>query len=99
MLVSRPGERTVYVNSCPGGAGSPPICITPDVGATSTFDRVVVIDGGAAVEDGRPADLAAKKGRYASLLEAEHDVRVRLWEGASWRRWWLDDGRLREKGP
>jgi ATP-binding cassette subfamily B protein len=34
-------------------------------------DRVVVIDHGRIIEDGTPADLVARGGRFAALLELE----------------------------
>jgi ATP-binding cassette subfamily B protein len=73
--------------------------ITHDVGDTREFDRVVVLAQGKVVEDGVPAELAARPGsQYARLLEAEEEVRTRLWQGAPWRRLWMEDGRLTE-GP
>ena len=73
------------------------LCATHDVGETSSFDRVLVVDGGRVVEDGTPADLAARAdSRYAALLAAEDAVRAALWEDPTWRRLRLDDGRVRE---
>jgi ATP-binding cassette subfamily B protein len=73
------------------------VCITHDVGETQTFERVLVIEGGQIIEDGAPADLAARSGsRYRAMLEAEVDVRERLWSGAAWRKLWLEEGQLTE---
>ena len=49
--------------------------------------RVLVIEDGRIVEDGRPAELAETAGsRYSSLLAAEQAVRQELWASAEWRR-------------
>jgi ATP-binding cassette subfamily B protein len=74
------------------------ICITHDVGETQSFDRVVVIEQGRAVEDGSPAELLARPGtRYRDLLEAETAVREGLWSSRVWRRLRLDNGRVCEE--
>jgi hypothetical protein len=74
-------------------------CITHDVGETQGFDRVLVVEGGQIVEDGVPAELAAKPGsRYGALLEAEWEVREGLWSSDLWRRLRLEEGRLVEAG-
>lgn len=78
--------------------GATLLCITHDVAETSAFDRVLVVEDGTIAEDGAPADLTAGAGsRYARLLRAEADVRATLGAG-SWRRLWLEDGRLHEAG-
>jgi ATP-binding cassette subfamily B protein len=75
------------------------LCITHDVGETSTFDRVLVLDGGRVVEDGAPRALAEDPAsRYHALLAAEEDVRAAVWSGPFWRRLRLEGGRLREAG-
>jgi ABC-type bacteriocin/lantibiotic exporter with double-glycine peptidase domain len=73
------------------------LCVTHDLRASATFERVVVIDGGRVVEDGNPAELSSRPGsRYRDLLEAEDAVRQELSAGPSWRRIRLADGRLEE---
>jgi ABC-type transport system involved in cytochrome bd biosynthesis fused ATPase/permease subunit len=72
------------------------LCVTHDVGETTAFDRVLVVDGGRIVEDDTPARLAAGDTRYRALLDAEQQVRQVLWQGADWRRLTLQDGRLHE---
>jgi len=73
------------------------LCITHDVGATQTFDHVLVVEVGRIVEQGVPADLAAcPDSRYRAMLEAEVTVREGLWSSGVWRRIWLADGRLVE---
>ena len=79
--------------------GATLLCITHDVGETQAFDRVLVVEGGQIVEDGAPADLAARPGsRYRALLEAEQEVREGLWSSGIWRRLRLEEGRLVEAG-
>ena len=73
------------------------LCITHDVGETQAFERVLVIENGRIVEDAAPAVLAARSdSRYHAMLEAEEEVRRGLWEGAAWRRLWIEKGELRE---
>ncbi|HKR01253.1 MAG TPA: ATP-binding cassette domain-containing protein, partial [Pyrinomonadaceae bacterium] len=74
------------------------LCITHDVGETLSFQRVLVVEDGHVVEDGAPLELAAQpRSRYRNLLDAEEEVREKLWEGVSWRRLRIEKGRLTEK--
>jgi ABC-type transport system involved in cytochrome bd biosynthesis fused ATPase/permease subunit len=74
------------------------ICITHDVGETLGFPRVLVIEDGRVIEDGKPIELAQKaNSRYRSLLTAESEVTQTLWSSQTWRKVHLDDGRLTEK--
>jgi ATP-binding cassette subfamily B protein len=66
--------------------GATLLCVTHDVSETLGFGRVLVVEDGRIVEDGRPAELAAGATRYRALLEAEDAVRARMWNGAHWRR-------------
>jgi ABC-type bacteriocin/lantibiotic exporter with double-glycine peptidase domain len=69
-----------------------------DIEHTLDFSRVLVVDGGRIVEDGRPADLAADSAsRYRALLDAEARVRAARWSGALWRRLIVRDGRVWER--
>jgi ABC-type bacteriocin/lantibiotic exporter with double-glycine peptidase domain len=71
------------------------IFITHDVGETMLFDRVLVIEDGRLIEDGVPKDLAAQPDtRYRAFLDAEDEVRIKIWESADWRRMILQDGKL-----
>jgi ATP-binding cassette subfamily B protein len=75
--------------------GATLLCVTHDVGETLAFARVLVVEGGRIVEDGRPEDLAARPGsRYRALLDAEQDVREDLWKSAVWRRLRMERGHL-----
>jgi ATP-binding cassette subfamily B protein len=71
------------------------LCVTHDVSETQQFDRVLVLDGGRIVEDGTPAELAARGGAYSALLQAEDQVRRQMWQGTEWRHLRMDGGQLR----
>jgi ABC-type transport system involved in cytochrome bd biosynthesis fused ATPase/permease subunit len=76
------------------------ICVTHDIDETLAFRRVLVVDEGRVVEDGDPAELAARPDSlYAALLAAERTVRRDLWESSVWRRWHLEGGRVTEQAP
>ncbi|WP_437722548.1 ATP-binding cassette domain-containing protein [Sorangium sp. So ce861] len=71
------------------------LCVTHDVGETRAFERVLVVDGGRVVEDGAPAELAARLGsRYRALLDAEAAVQRGLWSSGGWRRLKVVRGRI-----
>ncbi|WP_437503277.1 ATP-binding cassette domain-containing protein [Sorangium sp. So ce1099] len=71
------------------------LCVTHDVGETRSFERVLVVDGGRVVEDGAPAELAARPdSRYRALLEAEAAVQRGLWSSGGWRRVKVVRGRI-----
>jgi ATP-binding cassette subfamily B protein len=68
--------------------------VTHDVAETRTFARVLVVEDGRIVEDGSPAELAARPdSRYAALLRVE-DAAKAAWE--QWKRLRLVDGRLED---
>jgi ABC-type bacteriocin/lantibiotic exporter with double-glycine peptidase domain len=73
------------------------LCVTHDVRETRAFHRVLVVDDGRIVEDGRPEDLIATVGsRYRALLDVEESLRHGLWNATLWRRIRLDAGRAHE---
>lgn len=73
------------------------ICVTHDVLETRSFNRVIVVDGGQIVEDGRPDDLAAvPASRYRALLDIDESLRQSRWGASVWRRICLDGGRTQE---
>jgi ATP-binding cassette subfamily B protein len=74
--------------------GATMLCATHDLAETRLFPRVIVIEGGVAVEDGPPAELAAREGsRYAELLMRERNAQE-AW--ARWKHVRIVDGRLEE---
>jgi ATP-binding cassette subfamily B protein len=70
--------------------------VTHDVTETETFDRVVVVDGGRVVEEGRPSELLARESRYRHMVQTERRVHDELWGSAVWRRVRIEDGRVVE---
>jgi ATP-binding cassette subfamily B protein len=76
--------------------GATLLCITHDIHATLGFERVLIVEDGRVVEDGRPRELARAESRYRTLLDAEERVRETLWSGVDWRRLTLDKGQLSE---
>jgi ATP-binding cassette subfamily B protein len=70
------------------------LCVTHDVAETQSFDRVLVVEGGCIVEDGRPAELARRASRYRDMLLAEAQVQSRLWQDPRWRRLRVEEGSL-----
>jgi ATP-binding cassette subfamily B protein len=77
--------------------GATLLAISHDVGETASFDRVVVVEGGRVVEQGRPEALGAQgSSAYARLLSDEREARGRF-AARGWRRLRLADGALRER--
>jgi ATP-binding cassette subfamily B protein len=77
--------------------GSTLFVVTHDVSETREFSRVLVLDSGRLVEDGKPTELAERPGsRYGAMLEAEQAVRRGLWSSDVWRRLRIDGGWLLE---
>ncbi len=71
------------------------LCVSHDVASMADFDRVVVIEDGRITESGSPKTLAAQAdSRYRRLLDAEEDITKNVWQKASWRRLYLDQGQL-----
>jgi ATP-binding cassette subfamily B protein len=74
------------------------VCITHDLEDTLDFDRVLVVEEGAVVENGSPVTLSALPGScYRRLIDAEARVRSELWTGNLWRRVRIHSGRLIEE--
>jgi ABC-type multidrug transport system ATPase subunit len=72
------------------------LCITHDVSETEAFDRVLVMEGGRIVEDGDPKTLLSREGsRYRALVDSEREL-MKLWSDATWRKWEIRDGTVRE---
>ena len=74
------------------------LCITHDIAETLEFERVLVIDRGRIVEDAPASELASRTDSlYRSLLDAEEEVRARMWASSEWRRFVIESGSLIEK--
>jgi ATP-binding cassette subfamily B protein len=98
--LDREQRRTLLRRARPVWRDATLLCVTHDVGETSEFERVLVVESGRVVEDGCPTDLSADpRSRYRALLDAETEVRTGLWESAGWRRLRLEEGRLSEAAP
>jgi ABC-type bacteriocin/lantibiotic exporter with double-glycine peptidase domain len=95
--VPRP-EREAYLSALRlRFEGATLLCITHDVCATLSFDRVVILDEGTIVEQGHPRELYDQpSSRYRALCDHEKSVNANLWSSASWRRLLMRDGRLTE---
>ncbi len=75
------------------------LCVTHDVEETLGFARVLVVDHGRIVEDGAPAELARRTdSRYRRMLDEERGLSAELASSGRWRRLWIEDGRLCERG-
>jgi ATP-binding cassette subfamily B protein len=95
--LDRDARRALLVQAREHWRAATMLCITHDVGETKAFERVIVIENGRVVEDAAPAVLAKRRGsRYRAMLDAEEEVRRGLWQGADWRRLWIEQGELRE---
>jgi ATP-binding cassette subfamily B protein len=95
--LDRAARRALLVQARARWRDATMLCITHDVGETQAFERVVVVENGRIVEDAAPATLAARPGsRYRAMLDAEEEVRRGLWQGADWRRLWIEGGELQE---
>jgi ATP-binding cassette subfamily B protein len=98
--LERPVRARLLAEARERWQGTTLLCATHDVAETAAFDRVLVIEGGRIVEDGRPADLAEDPGScYRALLDGEAQARALLFRGAGWRRWRLERGRVIEEVP
>jgi ABC-type bacteriocin/lantibiotic exporter with double-glycine peptidase domain len=95
--LDRERRRELLARARQRWTGATFLCITHDVGETLSFERVIVVEGGRIIEDGAPLELAEQAdSRYRSLLEAEEEVREKLWAGVDWRRLRLERGHLSE---
>ncbi|WNZ55795.1 cysteine peptidase family C39 domain-containing protein [Microbulbifer sp. MKSA007] len=73
------------------------ICITHDISETRDFPRVLVVDEGCIIEDGKPSELQAEGDtRYAQLLAAESSLWQECWQSSSWRHLRMASGQLTE---
>jgi ABC-type bacteriocin/lantibiotic exporter with double-glycine peptidase domain len=76
------------------------LCITHDVAETLRFERVLVIEDGRIVEDGKPSELAeVEQSRFRAMLDAGRAVQEGLWMDRAWRHVRLECGELREQLP
>ena len=74
------------------------ICVSHDIVETTSFDRVLVIDGGRIIEDAKPAVLLRSASRYSELLAAEEAARQGIWTSNIWRQLRIEDGHVADLG-
>ena len=97
--LERGQRRTLLTRARRHWSAATLLCITHDVHETQSFDRVLVLEDGRVVEDAPPSQLLEQpESRYRALLAAEESVQRGLWEAANWRRLWLEQGHLQERG-
>jgi len=73
------------------------LCVTHDVGETKGFDRVIVMDRGRIIEDGRPCSLLEKSdSRYRTLMDAEKKIRTGFRTDKHWRHIRMEYGVIKE---
>jgi ATP-binding cassette subfamily B protein len=85
-------RRSLLARSQQWWPGATVILVTHDVADTEGFDRILVVEHGHIVEDGAPADLAAREeSRYRALVQAQEDSAL---ASEVWRRLWVEDGKL-----
>lgn len=75
------------------------LCVTHDVAETRDFDRVLVLEDGAIVEDGPPEKLLRTRSRYRQLLEADLRAASNVWASEHWRRVRVVEGQVQELPP
>jgi ABC-type bacteriocin/lantibiotic exporter with double-glycine peptidase domain len=68
--------------------------VSHDIRNALEFDRVLVIEGGRIVEDGRPLELRDRPSRFRELLHAEQRALEQLWGSDVWRRVRIAAGRI-----
>jgi ABC-type bacteriocin/lantibiotic exporter with double-glycine peptidase domain len=77
-------------------SGATLLCVTHSPAEAGGFERLLVLEDGGLVEDGPPANLAARRGsRYHAMLDAEARASGALL-ASGWRRLVLAGGQLRE---
>ena len=73
------------------------LCVTHDIEETLSFDRVLVVEDGAVIEDGHPSELMARDSRYRKFIATERHVRISQWQDPHWRRWRMENAQLSEE--
>jgi ABC-type bacteriocin/lantibiotic exporter with double-glycine peptidase domain len=97
--LERPSRMTLLARARETWSAATLLCVTHDISETLDFDRVLVMQNGTIVEDGKPSDLASDaRTKYSELLVSERSITERWWGDARWRRIWLESGELRESG-
>src|SRR4028119_1170361 len=94
-MAARTRRRALLAGARRGCSRITLLCVTHDVAETMAFDRVLVVEDGRIIEDGAPKSLMARESRYRDLIAAEAAVGESIWKGDFWRRFTLENGRLK----
>lgn len=95
--LDRESRRALLIHARKAWPEATLLCITHDIAATRSFERVLVVEAGKIIEDGAPGELLRRAGsRYKDLLHAEESVQRGLWSGVAWRRMQFQKGHLYE---
>jgi len=97
--LDRHQRRTLLASTRNWWKGTTLLCVSHDIAETMDFDRVLVIDDGRIVEDGKPIELAQTRSQYRDLLHAEESVMRTMWGASTWRRWTVAGGQVTESIP
>jgi ABC-type bacteriocin/lantibiotic exporter with double-glycine peptidase domain len=74
------------------------LAITHDLSETKDFDRVIVMEHGKIIQDGRPGDLMRESdSSYSAMVRAEETLQSEFSSLASWRSLYIDGGDLCER--
>lgn len=73
------------------------LCVTHDLAEAKTFDRVLFFYGGRLIQQGRPETLKAQAdGPFAHYLHQHERLAKEVWHPTKWRRWRLEEGKIKE---
>jgi ABC-type bacteriocin/lantibiotic exporter with double-glycine peptidase domain len=84
--LDRPTRKRLIANARKTWADATLFFASHDISHALDFDRVLVIEEGRIVEDGRPALLRQQPSRFRRLLDAEEHALKQLWGASAWRR-------------
>lgn len=94
--LDRPTREALLARVRAHWRGTTLLCVTHDIDAAVDFDRVLVVDGGAIVEDNLADDLSRETaGKFTALLRAEAALRRDGWNDPAWQRLRIAAGTLR----
>jgi ATP-binding cassette subfamily B protein len=93
--LDEPRRKTLLARARARWAGATFVCISHDIEVAASFPRVLVLEGGKIVEDGAPAELAARPdSAFAARARAERAHRDQLFSGTGWRSVAVRDGQI-----
>ncbi len=95
--IDREQRKRLLANARSLWRGATLLYVTHDAAEAASFGRVLVIDEGRLVDDGKPADLLDHSSPYRSMFAAEEDARAQFVSTRIWRRLLFRDGSLVEQ--